>query len=337
MFISLDKPLKSLGDKHLVLEAAELTITSARRNHPRSQADVEGEAQALICGTSWALQRIDRLPEALNFAEQSLNLGNAICWERNTAFCEKCIGRLYRIMAEEAKNAEEKAKLLQMSADYLEKAIARFSASAEFGPQSSEVGDCYSLLGRTHLVANTRGEARTAMRKASRLIPPTGGKDYMDLRILEGELLEATDQAAADICYSDVVDIKGNADSEKSDIVARAFFRRGLNRAAMKSIDAAVADLLKAEGLWEQLGEYRNAARAAWKRLRLQEVVPKSALRLLTTESVLVRVAAMKEHQDRIAAFAGTRVARRSEPGSEYWAQLIKDARARVAVNSVTW
>jgi tetratricopeptide (TPR) repeat protein len=337
MFISLDKPLKSLGDKHLVLEAAELTVTSARRSSPRTQADVEGEAQALICGTSWALQRIDRLQEARNFAEQSLNLGNAIGWERNTAFCEKCIGRLYRIMAEEAKNAEEKAKLLQMSADYLEKAIARFSASAEFGPQSAEVGDCYSLLGRTHLVANARGEARTATRKASTLIPPTGGKDYMDLRILEGELLEATDQTAADVCYSEVVDIKGNADSEKSDIVARAYFRRGLNRATMKSTAAAVTDLLKAEGLWEQLGEYRNAARAAWKRLRLQGVVPKSALRLLTAESVLVRVAAMKEHQDRVSAFTGTRIARRSEPGPEYWAQLIKDARARVAVNSITW
>jgi tetratricopeptide (TPR) repeat protein len=337
MFISLDKPLKSLGDKHLVLEAAELTVTSARRNHPRSQADVKGEAQALICGTSWALQRIDRLPEALNFAEQSLSLGNAIGWERNTAFCEKCIGRLYRTMAEEAKKVDEKAKLLQMSADYLQKAIARFSASAEFGPQSVEVGDCYSLLGRTHLVANARGEARRAVRRASTLVPPTGGKDYMDLRILEGELLEATDQGAADVCYSEVVDIKGDADSEKSDIVARAYFRRGLNRAEMKSIDAAVADLLRAEALWEQLGEYSNAARAAWKRFRLQGVVPKSALRSLTAESVLVRVAAMKEHQNRVAAFTGTRVARRSEPGPEYWLQMIKDARARVAVNSVTW
>ena len=102
MFITIDKPLKAWGDKHLVLDVAELVIGCARRVPSRGRAEVEGEAQAMICGKSWALQRIGRLDEARIAAEKSLELGEDIGWDRNTAYCEKCIGRLYRIMAEEA-------------------------------------------------------------------------------------------------------------------------------------------------------------------------------------------------------------------------------------------
>jgi tetratricopeptide (TPR) repeat protein len=338
MFIFLDKPLKSLGDKHLVLEAAELTVSAARKRPTGSKADAEGEAQALICGTSWAFQRIGRLDEARNVAEQSLKLGNDIGWERNTAFCEKCIGRLYRIMAQMEKDPKQKARLLQTSVEYLMRAIDRFSQSAEFGSQHPEVGDCYSLLGRTHLVANARSEARKAVNKASALIPPSGGKDYLDLRILEGELIEESDPQIADGYYSEVIDNKGRvADFERSEIIARAYVRRGINRAATKNISAAITDLRKAEDLWEFLGEHENAAEAAWKRLKLEDAIPKSAAKQLTLESALVRVTVMKEHQARLSALIGSKAARRSEPGSEYWTQLIKDARARVAVKSVTW
>jgi hypothetical protein len=135
-------------------------------------------------------------------------------------------------MAEEAKDLTNKRDLLQISIRHLESAIERFSRSPEFGPEHPEVGDCYSLLGRTYLVSGARSDARRAVRKASTLIPPSGAKDYLDLRILEGELLEA---------------------------------------------------------------------------------------------------------DDRVAALSGKRVARRSEPSPEYWGQLIKEARARVAVESVKW
>lgn len=338
MFISLDKPLKSLGDKHLVFEAAELTIASARKCATRGRQEVEGEAQALICGTSWALQRIGRLEDARIAADDSLRLGEAIGWERNTAFCEKCVGRLHRIMAEDTKYANSKSELLRESAKYLERAIVRFSQSLEFGPDHPEVGDCYSLLGRTHLVAGKSSEARKAVTKASKLMPPSGGKDYLDLRILDGELLEASDPDAAEMCYSEVVNSKGRSfDSERSEIVARAYFRRGLNRAAMRNVPGAIFDLQKAQDLWDQLGEHENAARASWKRFKLQGAIPHSALKLLTAEPVLVRVAVVKGHQNRLAAFKGRKVARRSEPGSEYWLQLIRDARARVAVESVIW
>jgi tetratricopeptide (TPR) repeat protein len=338
MFISLDKPLKSLGDKHLVLEAAELTVAAARKTPTRGRPEVEGEAQALICGTSWALQRIGRLEQARIVAQESLQLGEAIGWDRNTSFCEKCVGRLYRIMAEEAKDPTNKRDLLRTSIAYLESAIERFSRSPEFGPEHTEVGDCYSLLGRTYLVSGARSDARRAVRKASTLIPPSGGKDYLDLRILEGELLEAGDPDAAERCYVEVIGKRGEAsDSERSEIVARAYFRRALNLVAIGKSQQAIQELRKAEDLWEMLGEDDNRARAAWKRLKLEGAIPNAALRLLSAESAAVRVAAVTSHQGRIAALSGKRVARRSEPGPEYWVQLIKEARARVAVESVKW
>ena len=338
MFISLDKPLKSLGDKHLVLEAAELTVSAARKTPTRGRLEAEGEAQALICGTSWALQRIGRLEQARVVAEESLQLGEAIGWERNTSFCEKCIGRLYRIMGEEATDAISKRELLRTSVAHLENAIDRFSRSKEFGPEHSEVGDCYSLLGRTYLVSGARREAQLAVRKASALIPPSAAKDYLDLRILEGELLEVNDPEAADICYVEVIGKKGEAtDSERSEIIARAHFRRGLNLAAMGKTRLAIQELRKAEELWQSLAEDDNRARAAWKRLKLEGSIPQAALKLLSAEPAAVRVAAVNSHQGRVAGLSSKRAARRSEPGAEYWVQLIKDARARVAVESIKW
>src|SRR5436853_3342720 len=98
--MTLDKFLKRLGDKHLVHEVAQLSISAARRAH-RTRREVEGEAHALICGLSWVLQRIGSLAQARAFAEASLKLGEDIGWQRNSAFCKKCIGRLYRMEAEQ--------------------------------------------------------------------------------------------------------------------------------------------------------------------------------------------------------------------------------------------
>ncbi len=58
-------------------------------------------------------------------------------------------------------------------------------AEDEFGP---EVGDCYSLLGRTYLYAGQYKQAGDAVRHAFRLITDTTGKDYLDLEILDGDL-----------------------------------------------------------------------------------------------------------------------------------------------------
>jgi tetratricopeptide (TPR) repeat protein len=338
VFITIDKPLKAWGDKHLVLDVAELVIGCARRVPSRGRAEVEGEAQAMICGKSWALQRIGRLDEARIAAEKSLKLGEDIGWDRNTAYCEKCVGRLYRIMAEEASDPEKKRELLDSSRTRLETAIARFSLSPEFGPSHPEIGDCYSLLGRTYLVAQNIKSAWECVGKAGRLLSQNDGKDYLDLRILEGELLERRDREAAESCYSDVLKHEFVGDAERSEIAARAYLRRAKNRTAMGKDELAARDFSKAEELWTRLGEPVNAAVAAWDRLKMQKALPASALGLLLKEQSLpVRVEVIREHQRRLEPFSGKRIARRSEPGVEYWQQLIKLAREKVAVQDTQW
>jgi tetratricopeptide (TPR) repeat protein len=338
MFIALDKPLKAWGDKHLVLDVSELVIGCARRVPSRGRGEVEGEAQAMICGKSWALQRIGRLDEARIAAEKSLKLGEDIGWDRNTAYCEKCVGRLYRIMAEEVSDAEKKREFLDSSRTRLETAIARFSLSPEFEPNHPEIGDCYSLLGRTYLVAQNIKSAWECVAKAGRLLSQNDGKDYLDLRILEGELLERRDREAADGCYFEVLKQDFVGDAERSEIAARAYLKRAKNRAAMGRDELAARDFSKAEELWTRLGEPANAAVAAWDRLKMQKAVPPSALNLLQKEQSLpVRVEVIREHQRRLEPFAGKRIARRSEPAIEYWQQLIKLAREKVAVQDTQW
>jgi len=87
LFWALDKALKQTGNKRLVLEIGERSIAAAKRC--KSETAVKGKAVALICGLSWALQRIGRLNEARAAGEMSLELGEALRWDRNTAFCYK--------------------------------------------------------------------------------------------------------------------------------------------------------------------------------------------------------------------------------------------------------
>ena len=97
-FRSIQSWLKSAGDKHLVLEVARRSI-AASRVAGRGREQVKDEAVAAVCGVSWVYQRTERLSEALAEAERSLALGQALDppWDRNTAFCHKCLGRLKRV------------------------------------------------------------------------------------------------------------------------------------------------------------------------------------------------------------------------------------------------
>jgi hypothetical protein len=45
----------------------------------------------------------------------------------------------------------------------------------------------------------------------------------------------------------------------------------------------------------------------------------------------------LQMHERRLDAFSGKRVARRAEPGIEYWQQLMKLAREKVAVQNAQW
>ena len=74
VFRGLEKLLKRIGNKHLVLELAQLIIAAAKLP-PRDIDDARAQAQAIICGESWVMQRTGRLDEARALAQRSLSFG----------------------------------------------------------------------------------------------------------------------------------------------------------------------------------------------------------------------------------------------------------------------
>src|SRR5207245_1678693 len=150
---------------------------------------------------------------------------------------------LYRLEVDKAQNQGEKAAMLAESVACLSAAITLFSDLEGFGPNDPEVGDCYSLLGRTRLVARDLKKAEDAVRKAYQLITDAGSKDYLDLVILSGDLEAARgDSEAAESFYDDALSLPATEDSETTEMRARAFFQRGLNRKSAGRRDQAVAD-----------------------------------------------------------------------------------------------
>ena len=261
--------LKSSGDKRLVLVVARRSIEASRvsphgGDQVRGRKQVEDEAVAAICGLSWVYQRTGRLAEALAEAERSLALGQALHppWDRNTAFCHKCLGRLKRMQSEDARYTQHRTKLLNDSVELFLKAIDEFTKLGLEG----EVGDCYSLLARTYLVTGDRGAARDAVREAEeRLIDPTN-KDYLDLQIVKGDLMLHVSRRTAESIYTEMLpgartDADGALatvdvdDAQKSEIMARAYLQRGKVRAALGDATNARTDFEQAANIWDDLAD----------------------------------------------------------------------------------
>ena len=153
------------------------------------------------------LQRVGHLDEALAEANKSLELGEKIRWERNTAFCKKCLGRLYRMMGMRETDANKKTGLFRQSIESLKEAVGIFRKMDKFGPDCPEVGDCYSLSARTFLVAGQLRDARTYLNKAADRLTDETDKDYLDYRLLEGDYADATGDAdTAEQHYQFVID-----------------------------------------------------------------------------------------------------------------------------------
>lgn len=191
-FRTIQSLLKASGNKRLVLEIARRSI-EASKVAGRGVEQVKDEAVARICGVSWVYQRTGRLSEALVEAKRSLELGQAIHWDRNTAFCNKCLGRLKRMESECADDAQRRAALIGDSVELLREAIVGFGKLE----LELEVGDSYSLLARSHLVAGDRQAARAAIQEAGQRLVDPKNKDYLDLQIVRGDLMLHTNRLGA--------------------------------------------------------------------------------------------------------------------------------------------
>lgn len=332
LFGKLDKLLKRAGDKRRVLEVANISIAAAHRQ-PRTEMQAKGEAVALICGRSWVYQRIDRLGEARVDGERSLQLGKDIGWDRNSAYCLKCLGRLCRMEAQRNPENPKFKDLLAESIKHLEEALAWFPNVSELSEHEriSEVGDCYSLLGRSYLVAKDLAKAEDAARKAIDRITDKTSKDYADLQILLGDLAKARgDKGAATNFYDEAIAVAGTDDAERSEIAARAHFQKGL-------LARSSAELDKAAQIWADLDEDHNADEARWQSLKLSDRIPSGAETILNVESSSVRVEALRLHEARLETLGRKFRGRRSEPDKNYWQDVVRDAKKNVAVRHREW
>ena len=330
-FRTIQTMLKALGDKHLLLRTARRSI-AASRAEGRGREQAKDEAIAAICGVSWVYQRTGRLSEALAEAERSLALGRAIHWDRNTAFCLKCIGRLRRMQSETCPDAQERAKFLRASESSLSEAIEQFLRL----DMVAEVGDCYGLLARTYLVMGDRGAARAAVAQAESRLVDSADKDYLDLQIVKGDLALRDDPEVAESLYTEVLaTTRETGDAQRSEIIARAHLQRGRARAILRQEKRAMVDFRSAASIWDHLKD-PAADTAHWEIERVASWMDGKTERRLMAEAVSVRVCAARIIVDETSRRPAGRSQRRTLT-EEYLRGVIKRARERVVVGRPAW
>jgi tetratricopeptide (TPR) repeat protein len=338
LFDALEKPLKRLGNKRFVLDAAEWTIVAADSKFPRDEACARAKAKAIICGRSWVYQRVGQLKDAEHSAQESLELGERIHWGRNTAFCLKCMGRLRRLVAERAPRTEERRKLFSESADLLHKAVATFEALPRSeNIESDDIGDCHSLLARTYLASDNLKMAEHHARIARELIQNRASKDYMDLRILAGDIeARKNNHIGAIEDYQQIISAADDKDAEKSEIVARGYLHLGISQSALKQNKAAITSFGKATAIWDSLGEIESAAEADWRRILLEEPLAKEIEPYVSGETFFVRNETLTSYKSALATTSpGT--PKRAEVPKKYIDGLVDSARKTEAIKVLHW
>ena len=334
-FRIVQSSLKAYGDKHLLLQVARRSIDAARRlGRQRTPREAEDEVIALICGTSWVYQRIGRLHDARDDAETSLQKGTILGLPKNTAFCNKCLGRLSRMEADLAADVTERASLLDESVSLLSKALATFAELQ----METEVGDCYSLLARTYLAQRRTMKARNAIKQAElRLLEPDT-KDYLDLALVRADLMAVYDPRAADAEYTNVLAEGASDDAQKSEIVARAYFSRAKARAAYGTTAAAAQDYRDATATWEALND-PTADQPRWAEIELTGTWLKDnpeVAGFLDSQPLDVRVQVAHMVNERLPSRQGAR-AHRSSLTVPYLRGLVKEAKTFLTVKRPEW
>ena len=120
LFDTLERPMKYLGDKKLVLDVAKACIECCSGVN-LDERTAECQAKARICGTSWVYQRTGNLGLAEQEAQESVRISEGISSRKNLAFCKKCVGRIKRLRAEAESNLEVKRAFFKDSVQCLER------------------------------------------------------------------------------------------------------------------------------------------------------------------------------------------------------------------------
>jgi tetratricopeptide (TPR) repeat protein len=279
---------------------------------------------------------VNELDHADADAQHSLKIGEVLGDHRTIAFCHKCIGRLKRMQAEQASGTEQD-ELLALSVDHLTKAVKRFNDLHE----PDEVGDAYSLLGRTRLVQGEIEAAEAAVEKAQGRLSPANGKDYLDLQLVEADLAKAKGEAdTARRLYTEVIEAT-DAGAGLGEVRGRALHKRGL----LNNRLSAITDLEAAADVFEGLGQHEQAADAEIVVMSKQGRLPNEreepvAARLLAEQPPSIQVLAVHNHEEEIEANARQGdeiVAYRSRPTHGHWEKMIERAQRQAAQRGRFW
>lgn len=328
VFGDVDKLLKEMGHKHLVHDVAVLSMTAASPLARIGDRDMKlAIIRSLICGLAWYYQRVGDLEEAHVAASKSLRFAEEVESKEDLAYSAKCTGRLRRIEAEvETIGLNDRHSKLSESIGMLARAAQHFDEIRNM----PEVGDCYSLMARTHLVAGDLVAARDKLDRALARIPEDGGKDRVDVLILAGDIAEAYDDTNEALLYYDRAVKKAESPGrELTEMRARALRQRARVKRKMGNKVAAEADFKEAARIWGKLEEPNFAAEVEFEMFDLSVGLSENSKTLLLKETATVRAQVMKLHVDKLRGheLKGTTVAgRKIDPPLQYWKDLIRRA-----------
>ena len=342
VFERLDKPLKRFATKKQVLVFANLCIEKARlvqsESHEEMKNAAKAVAKALICGVSWVAQRVGNLRQAALSGTQSLEMGKKIPWPRNTAFCLKCLGRLKRLEAEGFKKGRRQNELLNASTKSFLEAIELFEEGFGNGPLTSEVGDCWSLLGRTYLVHEKLPEATDALNNAAQYLTDEGDKDYLDWLILVGDLaMRRVAYPKAEQHYQRVIDSVDHTDVERSEICARAWLQLGVCRSKSGRGDWRAA-IETAITIWTSIDEQHMAAVAKCRLMEISNEVSDKLLDSVSKYEPQTRVELLHLLNEKLAQQAASGIlANRIEVPDGVIQEIAKEAESNVQIATRSW
>ena len=339
-----ERVAKSTGDIRLMRELSDTCLRVLAAAEPKLKAEYQLEARVLICGRGWHLQRDHLLDEAMDVNKRGIQLAKKYEDARTEAFGKKCLGRIQRIMAEGAA-ATERDHFLRESVGSLEQAGELFARIA--GVQDAEVGDCFSLEARTHLVRYQLTSDQEALRlseealvAAERILTPGTTKDYLDLVILKAELELVNDRfdSGLKLVGEAVEHLLGRQGAQYSEILARAYRVRATLRIAAQGdsgLEFAVRDFKRAVEIFSRLGQSHAAALCEWDLIPFERPawlslnVPREELDELARQArdPRERLDALRELDQQEHDRLGVRVATRAWDVN--WSSILKKLRSR--------
>ncbi|MCW2572399.1 MAG: hypothetical protein JWO88_2457 [Frankiales bacterium] len=363
-FTAFDKPSKTYGDLALIYDLAVVSRRAAQAvvrvagTAPERDSFLNHSSRAAICGESWVLQRVGEYPDAARVLGEARDIAERTRDEVSLAFADKCLGRIERLAAEEARRTgrpePEIAAPLERSGALLSASRDAFAGLASRGKaQPKDAAESSSLLARTHAVAGRPADAREHVDVARRVLASAKpGKEWADLRLLEAELdlremeaavgsgddpeatgglLERAEEAVQEVLEEFPPDDNVPWQRPKREITARALLLSGRLRAAAGDPGGARERLDEAYRLYDALGDDRAAAEAMYESLatapgRIPPGLQQAAGRAGAEPAVVV--SALRRHE-------------KENPDMDdddlYWEGLVRDTMTEVRGGRTPW